>query len=211
MDVYPEQLPEESDKAYGHFCAWIDFPGRDRPDATAAFAAARGIRPDYVRRLRSKYEWPTRSADRPSVETAIRQRTNDLTIEKTAESVADKVAAARASNTVIAVSLAGKVGRKALEAVDRIDVNHFDENLGRFVTTVLRALVQAETVGAGPVSSVQVNTTTTTTTTTEVNVEVDSLRELPPAQAAERATEITAEAHRKAQLLATYYAESTPS
>jgi hypothetical protein len=204
MGQYPEQLPEESDRAYDHFLAWLDFPARDRREGTKLFAVDRDIKPDQVRRLRSRYRWAERAEAIPTVEQALRERTTELTIErtaaKTAETVSDKIAAAKAANTVVLVTLANKAGKQALAAVDKLNAEggEFDAKRAAFVVSALRALAQAEE-RAVPAQAVQINAAG------EVSVEIDALHDLPAPEAARRARIIVDEAQRKARLLEEYY------
>jgi hypothetical protein len=133
---YPEQLPDESAAAYAHLRAWVDFDARGRAGDTAAFAEAQGIRPDYVRKLRSQYDWVERCRE---VET-FDALTGRLAAEKAAEAAADDIAAMKVENAQRYVELERRVLAKAHEAIERLDVTELTPAmLPRFVLGALKA------------------------------------------------------------------------
>jgi hypothetical protein len=133
---YPEQLPGEPDRAYAHLRAWVDFDARGRDGDTAAFAEAQGIRPDYVRRLRSQWDWRERARE---VET-FDVLTGRLAAEKAAEAAAEGIAALKVANAAQYVELERRVLAKAHEAIERLDVAELSPAmLPRFVLGALKA------------------------------------------------------------------------
>lgn len=195
MSAYPQQLPEESDTAYAHLCAWLDFEDRGQRGDTAAFAARRGIKPEQVRRLRSKYAWNTRAATVPTLDAQITERATELVVEKAAQTLAEKIADAKERNAAAHAGMVAKVGKKVSEAVELLDLNALDaKDLATFIIRGLREMAPREAA-----TSVQV---------TQQQMQVVGLEEvhgLPPAQQAKRVREIVAEADRKAALLDAYY------
>jgi hypothetical protein len=133
---YPEQLPGEPDSAYAHLRAWVDFDARGRAGDTAAFAEAQDIRADYVRRLRSLYNWSERARE---VET-FDALTGRLAAEKAAEAAAEDIAALKVANAAQYVELERRVLAKAHEAIERLDVAELTPAmLPRFVLGALKA------------------------------------------------------------------------
>lgn len=133
---YPDQLPGEPDAAYAHLRAWVDFDARGRTGDTAAFAEAQGIRADYVRRLRSLYDWSDRCRE---VET-FDALTGRLAAEKAAEAAAEDIAAMKVENAQRYVELERRVLAKAHEAIERLDVAELTPAmLPRFVLGALKA------------------------------------------------------------------------
>lgn len=134
---YPDQLPGEPDRAYAHLRAWVDFDARGRLGDTAAFAEAQGIRADYVRRLRSLYDWSDRCRE---VET-FDALTGRLAAEKAAEAAAEDIAAMKVANAAQYVELERRVLAKAHEAIERLDVAELTPAmLPRFILGALRAV-----------------------------------------------------------------------
>lgn len=194
MSGYPERLSDESDKAYDHFCAWIDFEDRGARGATAAFATRRGIKPEQVRRLRSKYRWNDRAAAIPTLDTEIQQRASQIVIEQSAQTLAEKITAAKERNAATHAGLVGKLGQKVNDALERIDLANLDDfQLSQFIIRGMREMAPRE---SGPAVAV---------TQTTMNVEIDEVQALPPAQQAQRVRAIVAEADRRAALLNDYY------
>lgn len=144
---YPEQLPGESAAAYAHLRAWVDFDARGRAGATAAFAEAQGIRADYVRKLRSQYDWVERCRD---VET-FDALTGRLAAEKAAEAAAEDIAAMKVENAQRYVELERRVLAKAHEAIERLDVAELTPAmLPRFVLGALKASEPRDAAAAAP-------------------------------------------------------------
>lgn len=188
MRELPQQLPDESDAAYAHFCAWLDCPD---PDDTAVFAASRGVRADYIRKLRSRWKWRDR---RRPVDQAIRDRATELTIEKTAQSLADRAAAARSKAEAAHAFLAAEVGSKALQAVRRLDPSELDPgSIVRLVSVALREI--------GPKAP------TVAVSGEQVDVSVAGLEQLPPVEQTARARVILEETARQVELLDSYYGQ----
>ena len=204
MGEYPEQLAGETDRSYGHFCAWLDFDGRERKDATRLFAVARGVKPDQVRRLRSRYGWAERAAPVPTVEQEVRARTKELTVERTAQTLAQRAAEARINTETGHAFLGAKVINKALQAVANLDPDTLDNaDIVRLMTLALREL--------GPAKGTAVSVRTDGAQGGGVEVVIAELAELPADQQAIRASAIIDEAARQAEVIGAYYASAETS
>lgn len=196
MSEYPAQLPGESDKAYAHFRAWVDFEDRETRGATTAFAQRRDIKPDQVRRLRSKYDWNARAATVPTMAAAIHQRTTELVVEQTAQSLAEKIVAARERNAAAHAGLVAKIGKKVNEALELLDLTSMDNaQLGQFILRGAREMAPPREATTNTTVAVQHNT----------HLDLQEVHTLPPAQQARRVREMVAEADRQAALLDQYY------
>lgn len=197
MSGYPEQLPDESDTAYAHLCAWLDYEDRGQRGDTAAFAQRRGIKPEQVRRLRSKYAWNTRAATVPTMDAQIAERTTELVVEKAAQTLAERIAEAKERNAATHAGMVAKVGKRVNEAVELLDLNALDaKDLATFIIRGLREMAPREAAS-----------TTVQVTQQQLHVELEDLRALPPAVQAKRVRELTTEADRKASVLEAYYAQ----
>src|SRR5690606_32388741 len=192
MGDFPEQLPGENNKAYGHCCAWLHSPAADNTDD---FAAQRGISPQYVRQMRSQYDWSNR---RLPVVAELQARTSELAVEKVAQSRADKIAAAVERNETAHVLLQSRVLEQALEAATQIPQGAM--SAGEIVQ-LLRVALQHGVRPAERGTAVQV----TTDTSGAVDVRVAALEGLPAPEQAARAREIADEATRKISVVEAYY------
>jgi len=195
MSGYPEQLPEESDTAYAHLCAWLDFEDRGQRGDTAAFAQRRGIKPEQVRRLRSKYAWATRAAAAPTVDAQISERATEIAVEKAAQTLAERIADAKERNAAAHAGMVAKVGKKVADALELLDLTALDpKDLATFIIRGVREMAPREAATSVQVTQQQLQL-----------VGLEELHGLPPAQQAKRVREVVAEADRKAALLDAYY------
>ena len=192
MGDFPEQLPGENDKAYGHFCAWLHSPNADN---TEAFAEERGVSKQYIRKLRSQHDWADRK--RPVV-AETQARASELVVERVAQSRADKIAAAVERNETAHVLLQSRVLEQALEAATQIPQGAM--TAGEIVQ-LLRVALQHGVRPAERGTAVQV----TTDTSGAVDVRVAALEGLPAPEQAARAREIADEATRKISVVEAYY------